>query len=168
MHFHFYHCKNIRWKVQLMELFIVCSCLSTCQNVKLWPVHTMKAYRGSEVHLHSLLTSVLDGGEWPTLRPGRFTLLKEPRCKLAGGREGPKTGLDDFQKREMSLSLPEFEPQITQPVALITVLTAPSGLPPAASSLMCRWILINYYFFHFSVMCYKTRNKAKGRREWNM
>ena len=42
----------------------------------------MKAFRGSEVHLHPLFTSVLDRGEWPTSLPGRFTLLKEPRYEL--------------------------------------------------------------------------------------
>jgi hypothetical protein len=31
---------------------------------KVVPVHTMKAYRGTEVQLNSLLTLALDGGEW--------------------------------------------------------------------------------------------------------
>jgi len=112
---------------QFMELSSVWLCPPACQNTERLPVHAMKACRVSEVRLNSLLTSVLEGGERPSSRPGRFTPLKEPRCKLAGGRQGPTTGLDD-------LPLPEFEPQITQPVALITALTAPSGLPAAASS----------------------------------
>jgi hypothetical protein len=43
---------------------------------------------GSELQLHSFLTSALDGGEWLTSRSGRFTPGKEPRYpvnrRLAG------------------------------------------------------------------------------------
>jgi hypothetical protein len=35
--------------------------------------HTMKTYVWVEVWLRSFLTSALDGGEWPTSRPGHFT-----------------------------------------------------------------------------------------------
>jgi len=36
-----------------------------------------KAYRGGEMWLHSILTSVLDGGKWPISRSGYFTPSKE-------------------------------------------------------------------------------------------
>jgi hypothetical protein len=38
----------------------------------------MKVYGGVDVYTHILLTSALDGGEWPVSRPGRFTPGKEP------------------------------------------------------------------------------------------
>jgi len=42
------------------------------------PTHTIKAYRGLGVYLHSFLTSALDGGQWPASCRGRFTPAKEP------------------------------------------------------------------------------------------
>jgi hypothetical protein len=36
-------------------------------------VHAMKAYRGTEVYLHSFSTLALDGGQYSTSRPGHFT-----------------------------------------------------------------------------------------------
>jgi hypothetical protein len=35
----------------------------------------MKTYRGMEVKLHTLLTSVLDAGEWSASRQGHLTLV---------------------------------------------------------------------------------------------
>jgi hypothetical protein len=51
--------------------------------------HAIKVYRGVEVQLHVLLTSVLGGGELSASRPGRFipgthTLPKQ--CKQKFGR----------------------------------------------------------------------------------
>lgn len=40
---------------------------------KVVAVNAMKAYRGLELLLHSLLTSVLGGGDWTTSLPGRFS-----------------------------------------------------------------------------------------------
>ena len=42
------------------------------------PTHTLEAYGGLGVYLHSFLTSALDGGQWPTSCRGRFTTAKEP------------------------------------------------------------------------------------------
>lgn len=48
-----------------------------CHTVKnVVPVHTMKAYMGVDVLLHSLLTSVLGGGEWTTSLPDRIIFVK--------------------------------------------------------------------------------------------
>jgi hypothetical protein len=45
--------------------------------------HTMKSYRGMEVHFHAFLTSAQDGGDWTTLRPGGFTPREnDPRHPL--------------------------------------------------------------------------------------
>ena len=46
------------------------------------PVQNIKVYRGVKVSLRSFLTSALDGGEWPTSRPSRFTPGKQPRYPL--------------------------------------------------------------------------------------
>jgi hypothetical protein len=59
------------------------------------------------------LTSVLDGGEWLTPRPGRFTRRNDlVPITLRGG--GPRAGLDVYGKSRLP---PEFDPQIHQPVA---------------------------------------------------
>jgi hypothetical protein len=45
--------------------------------------HAMKTYWGSGGILHAFLTSVLDGDEWSTSRPGIFTSGKmDPRACL--------------------------------------------------------------------------------------
>jgi hypothetical protein len=51
---------------------------------------TPQGNTGAEVSLHSLLTSVLDGNEWSTSRPVRFTQGKEtqyPLSKRLGGSQ---------------------------------------------------------------------------------
>jgi len=51
---------------------------------KVTPVHTLKAYEGLAVKLHSFLTLVLDGDEWSGVHPraGLDTLEKRniPCC----------------------------------------------------------------------------------------
>jgi hypothetical protein len=49
---------------------------------KFVPLHTMKDTGGIDVKLFSFLTLALDGGEWLTSQPGRFTPGKEPRNLL--------------------------------------------------------------------------------------
>jgi hypothetical protein len=39
-------------------------------------MHSMKAYWDLVVHLHSFLTSTLDGGDWSNLHPSRFNPVK--------------------------------------------------------------------------------------------
>ena len=46
--------------------------------------------RGTEVQLHSLLTSAIDRGERSTSRPGRFTPRKEPPYPWREGWVGPR------------------------------------------------------------------------------
>jgi hypothetical protein len=45
-------------------------------------VHAMKAYGGVAVQSHEFLNSIIDGGEWSTSPPGRFTLAKEPSVPI--------------------------------------------------------------------------------------
>jgi hypothetical protein len=66
----------------------------------------MKAYGGVDVYIHILLTSTLVGGEWSASRPGRFTHGETaPVNNWIGGWVGPRTGLDDVEKRKFLLLL---------------------------------------------------------------
>jgi hypothetical protein len=59
--------------------------------------------------MHVFLTSALVGGEWSASRPGRFTPRKSaPLTHWTGGRVGPRSGLDDVEKRKF-LPLPGLE-----------------------------------------------------------
>jgi hypothetical protein len=61
----------------------------------------MKAYGGVNVWIHIFLTSALDGGEWSTSRPGRFTHReRDPGTHWIGGWVNPRAGLDDVEKRK--------------------------------------------------------------------
>jgi hypothetical protein len=54
-----------------------------------------------DLQIHVFLTSVLVGGEWSALRPGRFTPQKEPpRTHCIGDWVGPRTGLEDVGRRK--------------------------------------------------------------------
>jgi hypothetical protein len=69
----------------------------------------MKTCGGVDVQIHVFLTSALGGCEWPASYPGRFT--REERASSThwiGGCVGPRTGLDDVEKRKI-LTLPELE-----------------------------------------------------------
>jgi hypothetical protein len=55
------------------------------------------------------LTSALVGGEWSASRPGRFTPgERAPGTHWIGGWVGPRTGLDDVERRKF-LTLPGLE-----------------------------------------------------------
>ena len=41
-------------------------------NDKVDTVHAMKECKGIEVELQSFLTTTKNGGDWPTISPGRF------------------------------------------------------------------------------------------------
>jgi hypothetical protein len=57
----------------------------------------MKTYGGVDVRIHVFLSSELVGGEWSASRPGRFT----PGTYWIGGWVGPRTGLDDVERRKI-------------------------------------------------------------------
>jgi hypothetical protein len=57
----------------------------------------MKTYEGVDAEIHEFLTSALVGDEWSASRPGRFT----PGTHLIKGSVGPRTGLDDVEKRKI-------------------------------------------------------------------
>jgi hypothetical protein len=62
----------------------------------------MKAYEGLNVYIHIFLTSVLVGGEWSALRPGRFTTgERTPVTHWIGGWVGPRACLDDVEKKKI-------------------------------------------------------------------
>lgn len=55
-----------------------------------------------EVLLHLFLTLALDGGQWLTLCPGRFSRWKILWCLLTRKLGGPKASLDVLDKRKIS------------------------------------------------------------------
>jgi hypothetical protein len=60
------------------------------------------------------LTSALDGGEWPTLRLGRFTHAEiAPGTYWIGGWVGPRASLDAVEKKNI-LSLPGIQPHFPE------------------------------------------------------
>jgi hypothetical protein len=71
------------------------------------PVHTMKAYGGTEVQFYSFLTSAQDGGEL-SLRPARFAPRKEPQYPWNRRLRGDQNRIVPLQ---------EFEIRIVQPLA---------------------------------------------------
>jgi hypothetical protein len=78
---------------------------------------TPRRHKGRvQVWIHSFLTLVLDGGEWLTSRPGRFTLGEERRHPLNTRLAGPRSGPDVFGVEKNVLHLPGFEPRTIQPI----------------------------------------------------
>jgi rRNA maturation protein Nop10 len=59
-----------------------------------------------------LLTSALDGGEWSTPCPGRFTPRERPGTHSTGGWAGLWTGAEKLLPHP-----PGFDPRTVQPVA---------------------------------------------------
>jgi hypothetical protein len=52
---------------------------------------TTKTHKRTEMKLYSFFTTALNGSEWSTSRPGRFTCGKEPQyplCSRLGGPQG--------------------------------------------------------------------------------
>jgi hypothetical protein len=61
---------------------------------------------GVDAEIHIFLTSALDGGEWSTSRPGRFTPgERDPGTHWIGGWVGLRAGLDDLEKTLPGLEL---------------------------------------------------------------
>jgi hypothetical protein len=66
----------------------------------------MKTYEGVDVHTHVFLTSVLAIGEWSASRPGRFTPgERAPGTRWIGGWVGPRTSVDDVERKMSKYSL---------------------------------------------------------------
>jgi hypothetical protein len=69
----------------------------------------MKACKGVDIQNYIFLTLALVGGEWSASLPGRSTSgEKAPGTHLIGGWVGPRTGLDEMEKRKF-LALPGLE-----------------------------------------------------------
>jgi hypothetical protein len=61
----------------------------------------MKAYGGVDIYIHAFLTSEIFGGEWSASRLDRFTHRERaPGTYWEGDWVGPRTGLDDVEKRK--------------------------------------------------------------------
>jgi hypothetical protein len=62
----------------------------------------MRTYGGVGYIDHVFLTSALVGCEWSASRPGRFTPgEKAPGANWIGGCVGPRTGLDNVERRKI-------------------------------------------------------------------
>jgi hypothetical protein len=62
----------------------------------------MKACEGVDILIHVFLTSVLVGGESSASRVGRLTPGERAPCThWIGGWVGPRTGLDDMERRKI-------------------------------------------------------------------
>jgi hypothetical protein len=84
----------------------------------------MKAYWGGEVYLHAFLTPALDGGEWSTSRPGRFTSRERAICYPLDRRLGvPQSRSGDGGEEKSSQLLLGLEPPIIQPVGRVPLST---------------------------------------------
>jgi hypothetical protein len=77
---------------------------------------------GSEGIVPPFLTSALDGGEWSTSRPGRFT----PGTHWIEGWLGPRAGLDTMEKR-LILTLPAIEHRL-HPIYVLNYNFVPAWL----------------------------------------
>jgi hypothetical protein len=75
---------------------LVAQCLSWWligKGIKIYgfAVHVIKTYTGNRGTFHSLFTLAVDGAEWSTWRPGRFTHGKEAMCPLNLGPNWPQS-----------------------------------------------------------------------------
>jgi hypothetical protein len=69
----------------------------------------MKTYAQVDVKIHVFLTWALVGDEWSASRPVHFTSRERaPGTHCIGGWVGPRTGLEDMEKRKF-LSLMGLE-----------------------------------------------------------
>jgi hypothetical protein len=65
------------------------------KKVKFFPVHEMKAYRGSR-NIAPLITSALDGGEYLTSRPWPLYLGRKNRYPINRRLVGPQSRSGDI------------------------------------------------------------------------
>jgi len=79
-------------------------------------VQTKQVNGEVEVYLHSFLTLVLDGCEWPGTDCGRFTLYKSPRYKENKRKSEPQNSSKHIEEQMNPVPLPWREPRfLTRP-----------------------------------------------------
>jgi len=76
----------------------------------------MKACSGSGGTAPLILTSALDGGEWSTSRPGRFSPGKELQYQLYRRLARSQNQEESLGEEKNLLPVPGFEPRILHPV----------------------------------------------------
>ena len=85
---------------------------------------------GEGVVLYSFLTSAVDGGEWWTSRPGRFTSWKELRYPLIRTLGGLQNRSGRYGEEESVFPLPAFDPRTLQPVTYSRCTYCAVPVPP--------------------------------------
>jgi len=88
---------------------------SRITKVRTFPVHSVNAYRQTNVHLHSFLKSVPRGSGYIHI-PAALLPEKNPGNHWLEGPVGPTVSLDVSGEEKNFLLLPGFEPQTIQPV----------------------------------------------------
>jgi hypothetical protein len=83
--------------------------------------HTAMMYGLMEVKLHSLLTLIVDWGEWLASHPGRFTPREKPGTHWIGDGVIPRTCVDVVAKR-IPLPFQERNP-VCPSCILVTILS---------------------------------------------
>jgi hypothetical protein len=83
---------------------------------EVFPVQAMKAYGGAEVQFHSFLTTALNGDEWLTPRPVRFTPRERTTIPIPQHAGWAAELVWVFWRREKSLPT-GFAPRTAQLVA---------------------------------------------------
>jgi len=94
----------------------------------------MQAYRGVKLQLNSFLTLALDGDEWSTAGPGRFTPGKESWCPLDWRVGGPQSQHGRFGAGKISCSFRNSNPGPSNP-KLVAVPTNDIPTPD--------WVVVN-------------------------
>jgi hypothetical protein len=85
------------------------ACLLTTLHYTTPGASNLKTYGGVDMQIHVFFTSALIGGEWSASRPGRFIPRERaPGTHWTGRWVGPRTGLDEAEKRQF-LNLPGLE-----------------------------------------------------------
>ena len=97
--------QNIHSESTMIRFHYYC----TGEKPKVVSICTVHVYSGMEVQHRSLLTSVLGGGEWSTLRFSHINLWKDLQYLLNRRLGGPQTWCGHFGKEKNLLLLPGVE-----------------------------------------------------------
>ena len=99
---------------KLLEMSSKCRDVTVFTDFEKVPFNSTKTYGKIRYISPFILHPALDGGEWSTSHPGRFTPMEGYRCPISKRKDGCGAGLD-FWRREKLFLLPGFEPRSLHP-----------------------------------------------------